>query len=113
MLNDQAQKEIQEILSKVIRVDNMTDNNRNAIPNQFDINGTDFRLFQSYASPIVMRHNGKTYIFKDYAYSKTTSKYRNQFLGETLKETNDKLKSGEYIAVDFEVSLWEKKKLIF
>lgn len=30
-------------------------------------------------------------------YSKTTSKYRNKFLDETTKETEKKIKSGEYI----------------
>ena len=45
----------------------------------------------------------KVYIFKDWEYSKTTGKYRNMFLGEDKKETLRKLKSGEYIAVDFEV----------
>lgn len=29
-------------------------------------------------------------------YSRTTSKYRNAFLGETTKETEAKIKSGEY-----------------
>lgn len=61
-------------------------------------------LFQSYSSPIALKKNGKTYIFKDGDYSTTTGKYRNDFLGETKKETLAKLKSGEYIAVDFEVN---------
>ena len=30
-------------------------------------------------------------------YSKTTSKYRSQFLGETTKETQAKIDSGEYV----------------
>ena len=33
-------------------------------------------------------------------YSKTTGKYRNQFLGETKKETQAKIDSGEYILTD-------------
>ena len=33
-------------------------------------------------------------------YSKTTGKYRNQFLGETKAETEKKIKSGEYQLVD-------------
>jgi len=32
--------------------------------------------------------------------SKTTGKYRNQFLGETKKETQAKIDSGEYILID-------------
>jgi hypothetical protein len=33
-------------------------------------------------------------------YSTTTGKYRNQFLGETKKETQAKIDSGEYILTD-------------
>ena len=33
-------------------------------------------------------------------YSTTTGKYRNQFLGETKKETEKKIESGEYALVD-------------
>ena len=35
-----------------------------------------------------------------YNYSRTTSKYRNIFLGETIKDTKAKIKSGEYILTD-------------
>jgi len=75
------------------------------IVNQFiiQIEGN-FTLFQSYKSPIAMFKGGKTFIFKDWDYSKTTGKYRNIFLNETKKETLEKLKSGEYIAVDFEIN---------
>ena len=37
---------------------------------------------------------------KYWDYSKTTSKYRNRFLDETTKETQAKIKSGEYILTD-------------
>ncbi len=37
---------------------------------------------------------------KYWNYSKTTSKYRNQFLGETTKETQAKINSGEYTLTD-------------
>lgn len=94
-------REINNIMSKVINVSNMTSSNGNDVPNQFIINGRDFTLFQSYRSPIAMRMSGTTYIFKDWDYSKTTGKYRNEFLGEGIKETREKLESGEYIAVDF------------
>ncbi len=33
-------------------------------------------------------------------YSVTTGRYRNQFLGETKKETQAKIDSGEYILTD-------------
>ena len=104
MLNKTEQQKIKKVLSKVVRVDNMQSSGGNTIPNQFIISGSDFKLFQSYSSPIALIYNGVTYIFKDYDCSKTTGKYRNQFLNSTLKEINAKLKDGVYIAVDFEVT---------
>lgn len=93
-----------ENLPKVENCSSVSYNGSGSIPNQFIIEGKDFTLFQSYSSPIALKKNGKTYIFKDGDYSTTTGKYRNDFLGETKKETLAKLKSGEYIAVDFEVN---------
>ena len=55
------------------------------------------RFFQSYGSVIVKIHNGQVTLGKDWNYSATTSKYRNQFLGEATKETQAKLDSGEYL----------------
>lgn len=62
---------------------------------------------QSYSSIIakkmICRLSGKIYIILDktyWNYSKTTGKYRNIFLGETKKETEKKIKSGEYILAD-------------
>ena len=88
--------------------------------NQFiitDDNGN--KYFQSYDSIIVKQTQTKvvnryskkesedfkwidtTYLDKTYwNYSKTTSKYRNQFLGETTKETQAKIDSGKYILTD-------------
>ena len=100
--------EIKNITSKMVRVENMESSRGNTIANQFIIYGKDFKLFQSYNSPIAMHKNGTTYIFKDWNYSNTTNKYRCSFLGEHKAETLKKLKSGEYIAVDFEVSQWLK-----
>lgn len=37
---------------------------------------------------------------KYWNYSRTTSKYRNQFLGETTEETRKKIESGEYQLAD-------------
>ena len=55
------------------------------------------RFFQSYDSVIVKIHKGKVTLGRHWNYSKTTSKYRNRFLGETTKETQAKLDSGEYL----------------
>ena len=72
--------------------------------NQFIIADSDhgIEFFQSYNSIIVKRvKNGKTYLDERYwNYSKTTGKYRNLFLGETKKETEKKIASGEYVLVN-------------
>ena len=57
--------------------------------------------FQSYDSIIVKKHNGNTYLDKNYwDYSVTTSKYRNNFLCENISHTRAKIKSGEYKLTD-------------
>ena len=80
--------------------------------NQFIINGKDennneVEWLQSYDSIIVRRCENEEVFSKNvyldqkyWDYSKTTSKYRNKFLGETTKETQAKIKSGEYILTD-------------
>jgi hypothetical protein len=69
------------------------------VKNQFEIEGDNGeRFFQSYKSIIIkIDKNRKVNLGKDWNYSKTTGKYRNLFLGETRKETEAKIKSGEYI----------------
>ena len=100
-------------------VENMTSNNtERKIPNQFIIYNVTKELsftednnnyhgfftgvmFQSYKSNIVFKASGKIFLDSYYwDYSKTTSKYRNQFLGETKKETEKKISSGIYILTD-------------
>jgi len=52
----------------------------------------------SYNSPICTReYDGSIILYTDWKYSKTTSKYRSQFLnGETTKETQRKLDDNVY-----------------
>jgi len=74
------------------RVEQMTNNNGRPVANQFIIyqdDGTVF--FQSYRSLL----DADTW-----DYSRTTGKYRNQFLGENIADTRAKIKSGEYILTD-------------
>ena len=92
-----------------MKVENITSSNGNKIANQFviiDDNGNEF--FQSYNSMIAKKvyHNSLNYVVKTFLdqkywnYSNTTGKYRNIFLGETIKDTKKKIKSGEYILTD-------------
>jgi len=97
-----------------MKVRNMTNKNGRAVPNQFIIEagGQGFlgnfikrEVFQSYDSIIAIRTvwPDGTIIELDrqyWDYSKTTGKYRNQFLGETKKETQAKIKSREYVLAD-------------
>ena len=88
-------KEIKNILNS-IRVENFE-----GVVNQFLIIGDDFTLFQSYRSPIAMiTADGQVYLFENWAYSKTTGKYRNLFLNETKKDTQAKLDKGEYVLIE-------------
>lgn len=71
---------------------------KGAVKNQFLIQTETATIFQSYDSVIVKKENGKIYLDEKYwDYSNTTSKYRNQFLGEDKKQTQKKIDSGEYI----------------
>lgn len=78
----------------------------NIVPNQYDITFENKRIFKSYESVIVMIRNDKVYLDTKYwNYSNTTGKYRNQFLGETKKETEIKIESGEYVLTDLQKEL--------
>lgn len=82
-------------------VENMESSNGNKVANQFIIHTENSVIFQSYNSVIVKKMNGQTFIdSKFWDYSKTTRKYRNQFLNETKKQTEQKISSGEYILTD-------------
>lgn len=80
------------------KVENMTSSNGNDIPNQFIIRTDKGTYFQSYQSIIAFKANDRSIILDrdKWDYSKTTGKYRNQFLGETKKETEAKIKDGTY-----------------
>lgn len=74
-----------------------------AVKNQFLIRTETSEIFQSYSSVIAVKdlETGKIQLDEKYwDYSVTTSKYRNQFLGEDKKTTEAKIKSGEYILVN-------------
>lgn len=86
----------------------MTGKKGKAVPNQFIITGNEqggyngeysnrpVTYFQSYNSLIVKQFMGKIYLDRTtWNYSRTTSRYRNQFLGMTTKEIKAKIKSGE------------------
>ena len=84
-----------------MKVEQFINSNGNPQANHFIIRDKNKTVFQSYDSVIVekKRVNGETKVRLDrktWNYSKTTSKYRNQFLNETTAETQAKIDSGEY-----------------
>ena len=86
-----------------MKVYNMTSSRTGKeVANQFEIvadNGDIF--FQSYHTIIAKKSGGKITLDEAaWDYSMTTGKYRNQFLGETKKETEAKIKNGTYILTD-------------
>ena len=85
-----------------MKVSNMKSSNGNKVPNQFyltDNDGNDY--FQSYNSLIAKRSKGQIYLDEYFwNYSRTTAKYRNQFLNETTKETERKINDGTYTLIN-------------
>lgn len=70
------------------------------VVNQFEIKTEDGIYFQSYSSIIAFKPKGINSFVLDeqyWNYSRTTGKYRNEFLGENTQETKAKIKSGVYI----------------
>jgi hypothetical protein len=86
-----------------MKVENMRSKAGNPVRNQFIIKTDDGLYFQSYKSIIVFKplHNGKIQLDKNtWDCSVTTGKYRNLFLNETKKETEQEIKDGHYILTD-------------
>ena len=73
------------------------------VANQFIITTAEGEYFQSYKSIIAFKPYGDGKIVLDsyyWNYSTTTSKYRNEFLGESTEETKKRIKAGEYVLED-------------
>jgi len=91
---------IHETMNKnlIPSVHNMTSSNGNTVPNQFIVKTERGTFFKSYDTIIAWeKPDGKIVLdARKWDYSKTTGKYRNQFLSETKMETERKIKSGEY-----------------
>ena len=90
-------------LSNIVKVENFkSDKSGQPIANQFRItlqNGIE--VFQSYNSIICVKANNEIYLDYDrWNYSRTTSRYRNQFLNESTVDTVKKIGLGKYAMVD-------------
>ena len=79
------------------KVRNMDTPSGRTAPNQFIIETAGTTYFQSYASVIAKKENGKVTLDPKYwDYSVTTLRYLKQFLGTNKKETQSRIDSGEY-----------------
>lgn len=86
-----------------IKVKNMTSNRSGRpVANQFTIITSDGEYFQSYDSVIAFKDNEGNVTLDDYTwdYSRTTGKYRNEFLGEGIADTRAKIELGVYKLAD-------------
>ena len=81
-----------------MKVYNMTSSRGNKVPNQFIIKTNKGIYFQSYDTIIAFEDNNRKITLDRYSwdYSRTTGKYRNQFLGENIAETRQKIRSKIY-----------------
>lgn len=83
------------------KVKQFTNFKNKPVNNHFTVFSSEFTMFVSYGSNIVKTtfEGGQRVVYLDerfYNYSKTTSKYRNMFLGEDSKTIESKIKSGIY-----------------
>ena len=81
-----------------VRVENMVSpTSGREVPNQFIIHMNGVKYFQSYSTVIAKIEKGKTYLDLAWNYSRTTGKYRNQFLNMTTEETRKAIKNGDIV----------------
>lgn len=79
------------------RVRSMISPRGTIVPNQFVIYCNDKNIFQSYNSIIAVKyHDGRVELGINWDYSRTTGKYRNEFLGEGIADTRKKIVDGVY-----------------
>ena len=85
-----------------MRVKNMKTGAGNKAVDQFLIEDNDGGVwFQSYDKVIALKRNGRVYLDAKYwNYSRTTSKYRNKFLGEDTATTRKKIDAHVYALID-------------
>ncbi len=85
-----------------MKVRNIIGNSGNPVRNQFTFSDEKYEYFQSYSTIIARRswEHGVELDERSWDCSKTTGKYRNIFLGESKKETEHKIKTGEYKLVN-------------
>ena len=85
------------------QVRQMTGRTGAPVANQFIINDGEHEYFQSYETVIAKRHKSSRVVTLDadhWAFSVTTSKYRNKFLGMDTAQIKRDIKSGAIALAD-------------
>lgn len=92
-------KNITKALKAKVRVESMQSRNGNDVPNQFIIYADYGVMFRSYGSNIAFKPYDENilYLGEDWDYSKTTGKYRNEFLGYGVAELRARIADGRAI----------------
>lgn len=71
----------------------------NPVPNQFELTFENGYVFQSYDSLIAVNIGGQVYLSSLHDYSKTTSKYCNEWVGCNTAQRRELLMEGDYILI--------------
>ena len=106
MGNKFTKNEIYKKLGNFKKVQNMLGNSGREIPNQFILYFDGGQVFQSYQSVIAVVFDSYIseetpyYIGSDWDYSRTTGKYRNDFLNRVKKDVKEDLKCGRAVLVE-------------
>ena len=95
-------KAITKQLKANIWVSNIASSNGGPVLNQLLVRTEYGVMFQSCNSNIafIPHDEDVIYLGKDWDYSRTTSKYRNEFLGYNKKELESMIKSGKAVIIE-------------
>jgi hypothetical protein len=84
-----------------VKVRNFNSRNGNAVPNQFIIDTENGTYFQSYSTIICYVNKDGVHLDTNaHSYSRTTSKYLNEFLGNNVSERRKLIKDGKIKVLD-------------
>lgn len=88
-----------------MKVNNMISSKGNTVANQFIITDGNKEVFQSYNTVIAENRGGQIVLdVSAYDYSRTTSRYLNQFLGHDKAESMAKIEAGVYLVENLNIN---------
>jgi len=94
---EELEAKIKYLEEAVPTVEAMLGRSGKPVANQYIITMYGKKVFQSYDSIIAVKYNdGLVILGRNWNYSSTTGKYRNEFLGEGIAVTREKIENGTY-----------------